>query len=495
MKQKLLAAVAASTLVFSFMQSAPIAKAQTYNSAYVTSITFQNLTASTANVTFTFYAENTATSAAVVNRTVAGNAASSLGVGSVSGISAGFKGSTVMASDQPVAATLVQVPPSASASKNRLLSSGFSNGSATVLIGTIQKNMFSAAINAVMSIQNTDSVANDITVAYYPVGSATALDTDTYLAVPAGAAVYADAGQDAELGASFNGSAIVTAVKSGTNNPGSAVATVLELDSTTGKTDGDAFEGVSSGSTTVYMPSALCQFSGQKLTSFYAVQNTSTSTSASVTATYFDLAGTVLSTQVLTPTANGKVSFNGCNGTNPVGMNGAATLVSTQPIIVIGKVKNDAVLGVQGISTAFLGVTQGYTKLALPYVRWANDANNTAASGKQRAFLTIQNVGANALTGDIVVKYYDLNGAISSTHTIAVVNMLPGQKVNSNPRLGLPNPTDPTFEFGYYGSAFGGSAVIEGPAGSLLGVVVRVQNPTVVGSNQAGEDYNGAPVP
>lgn len=494
MKQKLLASVAVSALAFSFLQPAPVAKAQTYGAAYVTSITFQNLTASTANVTFTFYAENTATSAAVVNRTVAGNAASSLGVGSVSGISAGFKGSTVMASDQPVAATLVQVPPAANASKNRLLSNGFSSGSSTVLIGTILKAMFSQQQMSVLSVQNTDSVANDITIAYYAAGSATALDTDTYANVPAGAAVYADAGTDTELGTSFNGSAIVTSIKTGSANLGSIVATVLELDAASGKTDAAAFEGVSAGALTAYMPSALCKFSTQLLTVFFAVQNTNNSQTATITATYYDLSGTVVSTEIRTAAPNGKTSFNTCtvNGTN---FTGAAKLTSDQPIIVIGKARNDAALGAQGISTAFLGVTQGYTKIALPYIRWGNDANYTPAVGKQRAFLTIQNVGSSALTGNIVVKYYDLNGVISSTHTIPVTNLQPGQKVNSNPRLGLANPTDPNYEFGYYGAAFGGSAVIEGPAGSQLGVVVRLQNPTSSGAGFAGEDYNGVPVP
>lgn len=491
MKRKLLASVAISALAASFMHPAPAAMAQTYGLSYVTSITYQNLTATTANVTFTFYAENTATSVATVNRTVAGNAASSLGVGSVQNISSGFKGSTVMASDQPVAATLVQVPPGTAASKNRLLSNGFSGGSSTVLIGTVLRAMFAQQQMSVISMQNTDSVANDITIKYYVAGSATPTYTRTYNGVPPGAAVYADASTESSLGATFNGSAVVTAAKAG-GAPGSVVATVLELDAASGRTDAAAFEGVSGGATTAFMPSALCRFSAQLLTVFFAVQNTNTSQTATITATYYDLTGTQVSTEQRQAAPNGKTSFNSCN-VNGTGFTGAAKLTSDQPIIVIGKARNDSALGAQGISTAFLGVTQGYAKLALPYIRWASDANNTPTSTtNQRAYITIQNVGSAPLTGNIVVKYYDLNGAISNTHTIAVSNLAVGAKVNSNPRSGI---SDPNYQFGYYGSAFGGSAVIEGPVGSQLGIVVRLQNPTSGGSGFAGEDYNGVAVP
>ena len=49
-------------------------------------------------------------------------------------------------------------------------------------------------------------------------------------------------------------------------------------------------------------------------------------------------------------------------------------------------------------------------------------------------------------------------------------------------------------EFGYYGSVFGGAAVITGPAGSNLTAVARVSTQTSPGF-LVSEDYNSQPVP
>lgn len=482
MIKKLFSSVMILALALAF--AAP-AQAQTHGLAYVTSITYQNLSATQATLVFTFYAQASSTVAHTENKTLNGYAAGSLAVGTISQISAGFKGSTVMSSDQPVAATLVQVPPGGSASKARPLSNGFSSGSPTVLIGTAVKKVFSSQITHIISVQNTDSITNDISIAFYASGNPVAVDTDVVTNLPPGAAQYFDLATDVELADGFNGSAVVTAVKSGSANPGSIVASAMELTYFSG-TAANAFEGVSSGGTTVYMPSALCRFGAAQYASFYAIQNTSSSVTATVTATYSP-GGYTQTAQI---PAYGKFSFQTClaNGlpAAPTAYNGAATITSDQPIIVIGKVNG------AGLATAFLGASTGTNKVALPYVRWANDANfNVDNSAKQRTFITIQNVGVSTIPmNTITVKYYDPTGAISSTHTINV-DLAPGGKAASNPNT-VPNSS--TYEFGYVPA--GGSAIIEGPAGSKLSVVARVQSVvTVAPAVVAGEDYNGIPVP
>jgi hypothetical protein len=459
------------TLVVSAMLPATVFAAA-YGTPFITSITFQNLSGSTANITFTFYEEDTSNTVNH-NTTLAGNAGSSLFVGNVGGLSSGFRGSAVMSSDQPVLATLVQVPQSATV-KNRPLSNGFESGAPTVLVATALKDFFGAT--SIISIQNADSVAADLTVRFFPVGVATPIYTATVNALPAGSAHYYDLGTIPELGGNFNGSVTINAADDGgAAGSGSVVATVMEL--STGGNGASAFEGVTGGDTTVYMPSALCDaFGGQN--SAYAVQNTSTTTTANVTVTYNNAM-----TQNGAIPPGGKSSFISCNAGLGSGYSGSAVITSDGPdIVAIGKVYGT------GLSTAFVGAFAGADTLAMPYVRWGTQANYDSGT-HQRTFLAIQNVGAGTITGDIVVQYLDKNGVVSGTHTITA-DVLSGGKVNSNASLaGLT-------EFGMYGDgSFGGSVLITGPGGSELVAIARVQSYVPAIPESVGEDYNALPVP
>jgi len=243
-----------------------------------------------------------------------------------------------------------------------------------------------------------------------------------------------------------------------------------------------AFEGVASGGLFFYMPSALCNVFGGQNTS-YAIQNTSLTTSTDVTVTYSISGGGVYS-ETKTIGAGAKASFIGCD-VMPQNTLGAAVVQSaTTDVIAIGKT-----YGV-GLSSAFNGVDVGYQKIALPYVRWATDANWAAGLG-QRTFITIQNVGAALAEGDVItIEYRDYAGVLQGTHTYTVPagGLANGAKFNSNAsEAGLD-------EFGYYGSIFGGGAVITGPAGSNLTAVARVSTQTSPGF-LVSEDYNSQPVP
>ena len=164
---------------------------------------------------------------------------------------------------------------------------------------------------------------------------------------------------------------------------------------------------------------------------------------------------------------------------------GAAIVESaTQPVVAIGKAYG------AGLTTAFNGVAVGYQVNALPYVRWATDVDYNAGL-KQRTFITIQNVGADLVAGDVItIDYRGPDGSIEGTHTYTVgAGGLPNAaKINSSAfNAGL-------LEFGYYGSVFGGAAVITGPAGSELAAVARVSSVTSPG-HFVSEDYNSQPVP
>jgi hypothetical protein len=222
------------------------------------------------------------------------------------------------------------------------------------------------------------------------------------------------------------------------------------------------------------MPSALCNYFGASTA--YAIQNTSNSASANVTVTYSN--GT---TQNASIPAGGKNSFLTCAAGVGDGFLGSATITATGADIVgIGKVFG------QGLSTAFVGASSGAENIALPYVRWATQANFDAGI-HQRTFIAIQNVGGSAVTGDVVVRYVDKNGVTVGTHTIST-DIPSGGKVNSNATNGG------LTEFGMYpDGTFGGSVLIDGPAGASLVAIARVQS-VVPGVENVGEDYNGIPV-
>ncbi|MFZ3069770.1 MAG: hypothetical protein WA110_01425 [Anaerolineaceae bacterium] len=463
MKIKILSVlVVVMMLVAGFGTSA--VQAGAYTATFTTSITYQNVGAESANVSLEFYAENSGTPIIITRPALPPMAGTSIYVGSLGELAPGFKGSAVMVSSQPLVATLVQVPATTSGIKVRPLSNGFTGGSSYVLIPTALKQTFDA--NSIVSVQNVDNVAADLRLVFIPVSGAPieVLVDD----VPAFATKYFDLDKMAAFTAPFNGSVQINATKAGTADPGLVVASALELNIT--KTGAYAFEGTDDFGTTIYMPSALCKFNGTQ-TSAYAVQNT-TAGDVDVTVTF---AGGVTAGPY-TLAAGAKRSFNACDEGNGDGYIGSAQITATGDIVAMGKVFGG------GLSTAFLGFTSGSAKVAMPYVRWTTAYWFDGT--RQRTYLAIQNVGADLAAGAVTVKYYDKDGVLVGTDTLGAIPA--GGKVNSNAgNIGAPGE-----EFGYYtDGTFGGSAVVEGPVGSTLAVIGRVQSR--VGTLTVAEDYSG----
>lgn len=465
MRKQLLALSVVVVLVTALIPSVTLAQA--YVTPFTTSITYQNVGSSSATIIVQFYESPTDTTPIEIARpALAPNASTSLFVGSLSDVTSGFRGSAIIQSDQPILATMVQLPQGTTpGTRNRPLSNGFSvGGAAQVLIATVLKNQYDTTTQ--FSVQNTGSTANDLTFRFYNT-SAVQVHSFTQNVQP-GAAYFVDAGLIPGLGVSFNGSAVVETVG------GSIVGGAMEL-STTGS-GASAFEGVGAGAMKVYMPSALCAAFGAN-TSF-AVQNTSLTSPTNVTVTY---SNGVEDSKPIAPGA--KVSFVACSAPGmAAGFSGSAVVESTTtPIIAIGKAYGS------GLSTAFVGVSDGASQIALPYVRWANNAN-WASGTQQRVFLTIQNIGTTDLAaGAVTVKYLNKDGVQEGTiHSLPAIAA--GAKANSTAAMaGLA-------EFGINGGNYGGGAIISAPAGAQLAVVARVSTQIAPGQF-ASEDYNGMPLP
>ncbi|MBS3945675.1 MAG: hypothetical protein KGZ42_09280 [Melioribacter sp.] len=469
MKKRLFGLLIILTLLLTPVNVQPV-NAAAYGTTFTTSVTYQNVGTGPASISILFYQEASGTPITINRPQLAPLAGTSIFVGSLTEISSGFKGSAVMQSDQPLVATLVQVPPTGSSVKVRPLSNGFSSGASVVGIPTVLKNTFGT--HSTVVVQNIDSVGADLTFTFTPVSGSPVVITHNNL--PSGAAKYYDLGQLSQLGTSFNGALLVSSRETGTTNAGNIVATAMEMNIT--GNGAYAFEGTAQSGNKIYMPSALCRFTAAQQTTAYAVQNTS---AGIVNVTVMYSSGN--NDGPFPIPAGGKRSFDGC-AVNGTGFIGSATIESTGGnIVAVGKVFGG------GLSTAFLGFTDGAPKIALPYVRYTQSQWTNGV--RQRAFIAIQNVGTtNLATGQVTVKYYGKDGVLIGTHTLGAIAA--GAKVNSN----ASNIGTAGNEFGYYtDGSFGGSAIIQGPVGSKLAAVVRVQT-YVSASVSAGEDYTGIPI-
>lgn len=442
------------------------AMAQAYEVPWTTAVTYQNVGDGPADIVALFYSGPSDTSPIEIPlATLSKDASTSLFVGGLTQIADGFQGSVVMQSNQPLLATMVQLPQGSATVRNRPLHNAFSAGGSQVLIGTVLKESFNTT--TVFSIQNAGTTATELTLRFY---DTSANQVYSEMAnVEAGAAYYFDAGKATGLGTTFNGSAVVE------SSEGYIVGGVMELSTNVGGTAASAFEGVAQGSQKYFMPSALCEAFGANTS--YAVQNTSLVATTQVTVEYSNGA---TETKEIGPGA--KQSFIACNadGMN-TGFSGSAVIESTvTDVIAIGKAYGS------GLSTAFVGASSGSSRVALPYVRWATDAAYSAGT-QQRTFVTIQNVGDTDLAaGEVTVTYIKFDGTVEGTHALPAIAA--GAKVNSNASAaGLT-------EFGIYNGTYGGGAIVQGPDGSELAVVARVS--TQVGPNLfASEDYSGMDAP
>lgn len=479
MKAKLFALVIVVAMLFTSI-GIDTALAGAYTTQFTTSVTYMNVgTATTTTLKLYFYADPadvTPTSATLSPLAV--HAAGSVFIGGLTDdiVADGFQGSAYMESDQMMQVTLVQLPQSSTTVKNRALSNGFISGGPTALIATVLKYTFGSY--TIFSVQNADTVANNVTIKFYD--TAAALAHTITASIAPGASYYVDTGLVTQLPLGFNGSAVIEAKRLDNVTAGSVVASAMELDEP--GIGLKAFEGVSDGGQLLYMASALCAVFGGQNTS-YAVQNTSLLTPTNVTVTFTDVNGNDYVSLTKTIGAGAKASFPACE-TMPLNTYGAAIVESTATdVIAIGKAFG------AGLTTAFLGVETGSEELGMPYVRYATDANYAAGLG-QRTFISVQNVGRPLVeTEEVDVVFYDYAGVPVGTYTYVVLagGLATGAKFScSAASAGL-------LEFGYYGTIYGGAAIIVGPVGSELSAIGRVSTQTSLGV-YVSEDYNSQPI-
>jgi len=245
------------------------------------------------------------------------------------------------------------------------------------------------------------------------------------------------------------------------------------------------------------MSTGLCERFG--LDTFYAVSNASTTTGTNITVQYKDTGGNNVATDGPYNIGPGeKKSIRTCDpndGTDMSDFTGSAVITSTTTdIVVIGKAQNSINAGgpnTQDVFTAFLGEANGASELAIPFVRWANDAQFNDPSnngGRQRTFLAIQNLENSPIK--VNAEYYDKDGNLAGTHTVDIAGLSKGNtNANLAGVLGFGNMVDGAF--GYYNDNTFGAGVIlkahpDNPNAEFI-AINRTQHPG------AGEDVNAVP--
>lgn len=448
-----------------------------YNVAFTTFIAYQNTgdaTATDVNILLYSGPDDTVADSVPQNPLAAG-ASTLIGVGTL--IGGTFNGSAVLTADQPMAATMVQTPPALGNEprmRNVLLSNGFSSGTEIVMIPTVHKRYQNIRQITKFAVQNAGGSPVEVTIKFF--GTSVNPIYSFSRTIQANAGLHVDPGtiSNTNIPSGFTGSVKIETVG------GSIVAGAMELDSN--GYGAKAFEGVGEGGSPVYMPSALCRYrAGANViqTTYYAIQNTDPTFPANITIRWSN--GRTVTKNNVAPYT--KAAVSGCEGGNPNGFIGSATITSNRPVIALGKVTGG------GVTTAFIGFTSGTSKIALPYVMYANTARyNNGTMG--RSNIAVQNIGPTRITGPVTIKYINPSGIVEGTHTI-LTGIAPGAKVNSNAaNAGLTI-------FGCQNSCttFGGGVVVEGPAGSQLAVINRVSNTVPSTGERNAEDMNGIPFP
>ena len=290
-----------------------------------------------------------------------------------------------------------------------------------------------------IQIQNLSTQAAHVTVSY--IGTFPATQS---LTIPASQSVTLF-GDSMEVSTEFFGSAVITS-----DQPVAAITNVQ----TTNPPTGEAYNGIGQPATTVHVP-LFQQANGGFDTSLF-VMNAS-SLSNDVTVTFLSATGAVVSTASASVPPLGSTAFPATPLPITGAFVGSAIVTAAQPVAVVVKQSNGAILFLSNGSAA------GSPTLFAPLLMTDNNGWSTG--------LQVQNRGTLATTASLF-----LNGG---TTAVAAARLNPGQSVTWFP---LPGTTA--------GTRFVGSGTVTSDNGQPLVGIVNELN-TVTGQGMAYDTFNG----
>ena len=419
------------------------------------SISVQNNGAAPANVAVNFYSPaGVQVKSHALSSPVPPKGSVTIDTASIPDLPREFAGSAVVSSSEPVTAAFVGFDAN-NPDVDRTIYTGFADGSPSVFVPAISNNY--ADQTSTLAVQNLEGGPVSVSISYYErfTGSLSATVNDS---IPASASHYYDAGNlpgGLQLPPPWSGSALIQA-------SGRVVAAVHQPYNNSNKAV--SFEGQVSVGTTVFLPTAMYLYSGQRQTTHIAVQNTQPSP-VSVEISFYDKAGNKVGGLASGIEGFKKSSWNPGSVGIASEFIGSAVVKASSPVSVVVNIGSET-----DLAMAFDGVPSGYTKSSLPYIRWSpqNDAKGW------RTYIAVMNTDP-ANTADAVIRYYDPNGAL--VNTTAINGIAPNTKGNHNPGV-----------FVGEGGTFVGTVEIESnrPVATLVNAI------TVDGVSSAS--YTGVPI-
>lgn len=329
----------------------PIGLSRTGATGKISDIRLMNLGSGDASVVLTFYNTDGSVAATITPPLLSANKPASWNqLFYPASLPSGWYGSVVVSSNQPLAAIVNEYtsPNLESASYT-----GSESGGTAVYLPAILKNAWSWTTT--FAVQNVGSGTTTITVEFRDM-SGTLVDTDTY-DVPSNASVYCNQGADDELGSFFAGSAKITSAQ--------PVVAVVNEDST--YYDTMSYNGFTSGSTSLYLPSILKWYFSWS-TDIRMMNVGSSSTDA--TLQFYDLDGNLAyaTTATLAPDQPWAANQH-LDTTLPSSWAGSVRITTTgQPVVaIVNEVAQDPSYG-SGKSMAYSGVPAGDTLYSLPSI-------------------------------------------------------------------------------------------------------------------------------
>ncbi len=328
-----------------------------------------------------------------------------------------FHGAAIVQSDQPIGAVVQEVRSGGSAGVNSYEAyNGIGQTAKDIRAPLILRGINSAGKvwNTFMSIQNTSTTASaNVTVTFTPAGVGNP-DTESAV-IPAGGSWYIEQADQADLGASFFGSARVVSTDQD-------VAVVVN----SGTTDGAgliAYPTYVTGSSEVYLPGAMKGILSQGDNFFTSVTIVNMGTSpVDVTVEYQPLSGTVGAAYTIQDIATAhtvdqrydaaitSASFFGAVKLTVSGGGSIAAMLNTRG--------DRATTGAMRFATTYSGFPGGETTVFAPYLLKyiASAGYNWSAS------LLIQNLdpGAGPLTVSITYNEDPAFGSDSFSSSVSV---------------------------------------------------------------------------
>lgn len=397
------ALVLSASLLFYSTVGAQSATGATWTSR----IRYQNYGSTSGMMSVAFYAES-GTSYSSSSIGLVPYQSGDIYVGTVGSLPAGFEGSGVLSSDVPINAVYIQY--SAANDYNPMISESFAaaKASATLYLPSIVR---AYGQTSRVGIQNIGSSPVTVNMTFNALaGFSPATITPASVSIPAySSLVFVVSEPVAGIPTNWAGSLVISATG------GTVVASAQETDDN--NRGAKAFEAIASGSSEIYIPTAICNYyNGQN--TYYAIQAVGGAATVNIThqISIGSPTGTYSETGV-SIASGGIISIDPCKRQNGTSFNytgaGSTTITATSGS-VIGVVKNRSYN--QGFVTGYMAssLASGGKSVSLPYVVW--DDVNTGV----RTNMSVMNVGSAPSTVT-TVSYYNNSGTLVGTHQLGAL--------------------------------------------------------------------------